>query len=87
MSNWIRNNRGELVKREIVGWARQFATVTTTNAERAAHAVERRDGYRYVAACGEPTINGFGHTETIPPAHDRCPACIEVALDLIMGRG
>jgi hypothetical protein len=83
MSNWIRNNAGELVKREIVGWGRHLVTITTSPAERSLHAIERRNGYERVAACGAPCPNGFkDHVAAPADGESRRRRCEGIALDL-----
>lgn len=87
MANWTRNNAGELVKREIVGWGRHLVSITATAKERAFHAIECRNGWERVAACGAPAPNGFRDVSAAPPRGDsfspRCRACEGIALDLI----
>lgn len=85
MANWYRNAAGELVKREIVGWGRHLVTVTTTDAERRMHAIERRNGWERVAACNAPCPNGFKDFSDAPDRGPRCPTCEAIELDLLMG--
>lgn len=84
MATWTRNAAGELVKREIVGWARHSVSIATSDAERTLHAVERRDGWKRVAACGAPCPSGFHAAVSAPgEGEPRCWACEGVVLDLL----
>jgi hypothetical protein len=84
MANWIRNGNGELVKREIVGWGRHLVSFTASPAERSLHAIEKRNGWERVAACGAPCPNGFKDLVSSPvEGKERCHKCEGIVLDLL----
>lgn len=74
------------MKIQVIGWARQLVSITTSDAERRVHAVVKKDGWQHVAMCGAPCPNGFADMK---PSHDSrspypvCRECEGLYLDAL----
>jgi hypothetical protein len=62
------------MKIAVLGWARHLVSATTSDSERAVHAVVA-NGWQRVALCGEPCPNGFADIAKSPNPSGPYPVC------------